>query len=133
MAYSEDFRKRAIEYMDEGHTSAELYEAFRLYPSRISEWRKLLKETGELKPRYRETRSSKIDMKKLEQELERNPDAYLHELAAIFGCTEQAIFYALKRIKITVKKTIYIRRKISGKTVFVPFSADGFYHGSRCQ
>lgn len=104
MAYSEDFRKRAIEYMDEGHTYEELYEAFKIYPSRVSEWRKLLKETGGLKPQYRETRSSKIDMRKLEQALERKPDAYLSELGAIFGCTEQAIFYALKRLKVTVKK-----------------------------
>jgi transposase len=43
-------------------------------------------------------------MKQLEQALERKPDAYLSELAAIFGCTEQAIFYALKRLKITGKK-----------------------------
>jgi transposase len=104
MAYSEDFRRRAIEYIDEGHTYDELYEAFKIYPSRISEWRKLLNKTGELKPQYRETRSSKIDMKQLEQVLERKPDAYLSELAAIFGCTEQAIFYALKRLKITNKK-----------------------------
>jgi transposase len=104
MAYSEDFRKRALEYMDEGHTYDELYEAFKIYPSRISQWRKLQKETGGLKPQYRETRSSKIDMKKLEQALERKPDAHLSELAAIFDCTGQAIFYALKRMKVTVKK-----------------------------
>ena len=104
MAYSEDYRKRALEYMDEGHTYEELYEAFKIYPSRISQWRKLQEKTGGLKPQYRETRSGKIDMKRLEQELERKPDAYLSELAAIFGCTDQAIFYALKRLKITVKK-----------------------------
>jgi transposase len=90
--------------MDEGHTYDELYEAFKIYPARISEWRKLLRETGGLKPKYRETRSIKRDMKQLEQALERKPDAYLSELAAIFGCTEQAIFYALKRLKITSKK-----------------------------
>ena len=104
MAYSEDFRKRALEYMDEGHTYDELYEAFKIYPSRISAWRKLQKETGGLKPQYRETRSSKIDMEKLKQALERKPDAYLSELAALFGCSDQAIFYALKRLKVTVKK-----------------------------
>ena len=102
--YSKDYRKAALEYMEKGHTKEELYETFGIYPSRITAWRKLLKETGDLTPQYRETRSSKIDMKKLEQALERKPDATLEELAKPFGCTESAVYYALKRLKITVKK-----------------------------
>ena len=104
MAYSIDFRERALEYMDEGHTYKELYEAFKIYPSAISKWRKLLEETGSLKPQYRETRSRKIDKEKLSRAAEEKPDAYLSELAKPFGCTEQAVFYALKKMKITVKK-----------------------------
>jgi transposase len=104
MAYSEDFRRIAIEYMDEGHTYKELYEAFKIYPSAIEDWRKLLKETGTLKPQYKETRKRKIDKAKLEEALERKPDAYLSELAKPFECTPQAVHYALEKIKITVKK-----------------------------
>jgi len=36
MAYSIDFRKKAIEYMEKGHTKEELFEAFGIYKSRIS-------------------------------------------------------------------------------------------------
>ena len=90
--------------MEKGHTKEELYEAFGIYPSRITAWRKLQKETGSLEPQYRETRSRKIDLKKLEQAVERKPDAQLSELAKIFDCTETAVFYALKKLKITVKK-----------------------------
>ena len=104
MAYSIDFRKKAIEFMDKGHTKEELYEAFGIYPSRITEWRKLLRETGELNPQYREMRSRKIDLKELEQALERKPDATLAELGKLFGCTESGVHYALKRMKITLKK-----------------------------
>jgi len=32
MAYSEDYRKRAIEYKDSGHTFGELREAFKIPP-----------------------------------------------------------------------------------------------------
>ena len=102
--YSIDFRKKAIEYMEKGHTKEELYEAFGIYPSRITEWRKLQKETGSLSPQYRKTRKRKIDLEKLEAALERKPDAYLSEFAAQFDCTETAIHYALKKIKATVKK-----------------------------
>ena len=104
MAYSIDYRKRAIEYMDEGHTEKELRTTFKIDPSTVRDWRKLLKETGTLKPQYRETRKRKIDSKKLEQALEKKPDATLPELAKQFNCTKQAIDAALKRLKITRKK-----------------------------
>jgi len=104
MAYSIDFRKRAIEYIDAGHTYKELYEAFKIYPSAIERWRKLLDKTGTLEPQYNETRTGKIDLSKLQKAVEERPDAYLSELAIQFNCTKQAIFYALKRLEITLKK-----------------------------
>jgi transposase len=104
MAYSIDFREKAIEYMDKGHTKEELYEAFGIYPSRISAWRRLQKETGVLEPQYRETRKRKIDIEELEQVLERKPDMTLPELAKQFNCTKQAIHAVLKKLKITRKK-----------------------------
>jgi transposase len=108
--YSIDFRKKAMEYWGKGHTKEELYEVFGIYPSRITAWRKLLRETGRLKAQYKETRESKIDMEKLTGAVERKPDATLGELAKIFRCTESAIFYALKRGKLTLKKNIQLQR-----------------------
>ena len=104
MAYSIDFRRRAIEYMNEGHTGEELHEAFKIFPSTVNAWRKLLEKTGSLEPQYPKERARKIDLEKLEQEIERNPDATLPELAIIFNCTKQAVFTALKKLKITYKK-----------------------------
>ena len=106
--YSIDYRKRAIEYMDEGHSQKELYEAFKIYPSTVNDWRKLLKETGELRPQYPKTRKGKIDLKKLEQEIERKPDITLAELALIFDCRAQSVHTAQKKLKITYKKNIHI-------------------------
>ena len=94
--------------MDAGHTGKELYEAFKIYPSAIERWRKLLNETGTLEPQYNETRTGKIDLSKLQKAVEERPDACLSELAIQFGCTKQGGFYALKRLEITVKKDIYI-------------------------
>ena len=106
MAYSEDFRRRAIEFMDEGHTGKELYEAFKIFPSTVYSWRKLLEKTNSLDPQYPKTRKGKIDLKKLEQALERKPDATLSELAKIFDCKKQSVFVALKKLKITYKKNL---------------------------
>src|SRR5262245_2218297 len=111
MAYSKDFRERAIAYMDEGHSYKQLYEAFKIYPSTIEDWRKLRAETGSLDPQYRKTRERKIDLEKLQQALEEKPDAYLSELAKPFNCTEQAVFYALKKLDITVKKKLIPTKK----------------------
>jgi len=111
MAYSVDFRRRAIEYMDAGHSGKELYEAFKIYPSAIARWRKLFEETGSLETQYNETRVGKIDLTKLQKAIEERPDAYLWELAIEFNCTKQAIFYALKRLKITLKKRPLPTRK----------------------
>ena len=108
MAYSKDFRKKAIEYMDAGHTQKELKEVFGIYPSEISKWRKLLAETGSLKPQYPKTRNRKIDKAKLVQEIERKPDATLSELALMFGCTKQSVDSALKKLKITYKKNVQV-------------------------
>ena len=102
MAYSIDFRKRAIDYMDEGHTGKELYEAFKIWPSSVTRWRELFEKTGSLKPEYRETRKRKIDLNELERALERKPDATLSELARVFDCTKQAIDAALKRLKMAL-------------------------------
>ena len=100
--------------MKEGHTYKELYESFKIYPSDIARWRKALEETGTLEPRYPKTRVGKIDLERLEQAIEETPDAYLSELAKEFGCTKQAVFMALKKLKITVKKRVlHTPRKVS--------------------
>ena len=104
MAYSIDFRKRAIEFMDEGHTEEELYEAFKIRATNVRRWRKLLEENGSLNPQYRETRCRKIDPEELKQALERKPDATLPELAKQFDCAKQSIDYRLKTLQITRKK-----------------------------
>jgi transposase len=104
MAYSIDYRKKAIEYWEKGCSKDELYDVFGIYPARIYEWKNHKEKTGSLKAQYPKTRKRKIDLEKLEQAVERKPDAYLSELAKEFDCTESAIFYALKRLKITVKK-----------------------------
>jgi len=104
MAYSVDFRRAAIEYWQSDHSKEELYEAFKIHPSRVYEWLRHEGKTGSLEPSYPERRTRKIDLEKLKQAVERKPDAYLAEFAKQFDCTEQAIFYALKKLDITVKK-----------------------------
>jgi len=114
MAYSMDYRKRAVEYKDAGHTFKELEEAFKIPPITYYDWKEKL-STGYYETKPKVERSRKIDKEKLRQAVADNPDAYLHELAAMFGCTPQAVFYMLIKLKITLKKRpLPMRKNLKG-------------------
>ena len=104
MAYSIDFRKKAVEYKDSGHTFAQLKEVFGITNKTYDDWKKLYNEQGSYAKRELNRSPKKIDIEELKQALKEKPDAYLRELAEPFGCTEQAVFYALEAHKITYKK-----------------------------
>ena len=47
MSYSKDYRKRTIEYRQEGHTLEETHQTFKVAISTIQRWEEQLKETGD--------------------------------------------------------------------------------------
>jgi transposase len=57
--------------------------------------------------RFRNKPATKIDMEFLVRDVELYPDAYQHERAERFGCSQRGIGYALKRLKISRKKTFF--------------------------
>ena len=107
MAYSIDYKKRAVEYKDSGHTFQELRETFGIPSITYYDWKKKL-ENGYYDTKPKRERFRKIDKEKLKQAAAENPDAYLYELAKMFGCTVQAIFYMLRKLKITLKKNLHL-------------------------
>jgi transposase len=104
MAYDKKFRKQAIAYKDGGHTFKELEEVFGIDSGRYYRWKELLETTGSLEDKKVCERKRKIDKDELKKALEEKPDIYLYELAKLFDCTVQAVFYALRKMKITYKK-----------------------------
>jgi len=101
--YSIDYRKRAVEYKQEGHTFKELKETFLISSETYYRWVQEY-ENGFPKPKTPRERSRKIDKQRLRQAVEEKPDAYLSELAELFDCTFQAVAKMLKTMKITLKK-----------------------------
>jgi transposase len=116
MSYDIKFRKRVLEFMDEGHTYAQAYEAFKIFPTVIVAWRKLLAKTGALEPQKYKHKPKKIDPEKLKKAIEKKPDSYLRELAAKFNCSISAIHKQLVKNNITYKKNIHVCRKIRRET-----------------
>jgi transposase len=104
MAYSIDYRKAAIEFKQDGHTFAQLKKVFKITSKTYYEWIELLETTGSLQFRNATERQRKIDVEKLKQAVEEQPDAYLRELAAKFDVSTTAIHRCLKKHKITYKK-----------------------------
>lgn len=104
MSYSEDFRKRTIEYRQEGNTLEKTSKTFKVSITTIRDWEKKLREEGNLKAKVPNRSFKKIDPEKLRKYIEEKPDAYLREIAQEFGCCISAVRKALKRLKITRKK-----------------------------
>ena len=60
-----------------------------------------------IKPKgWRKQRESKIDMKKLEEDVRNNPDAYQYERARRLGVSQTAVHFGLKRLGSHIKKTL---------------------------
>ena len=109
MAYDRKFREKVLKYISKGHTVQEAHAVFEAGTTTIHAWKKLQLETGSLEKRPLERTHKKIDPVELKAYLANHPDSFLREIAAHFNCTENAVFLAMKRLRITRKKNQRIR------------------------
>lgn len=103
MSYSKEYRKRTIEYLEEGHTWKETSRVFRITEATLNEWLKRYRETGSIET-YNKGYQGRIDKEKLAAYVKKHPDAYQTEIAKAFECTPAAICIALKKMGYTRKK-----------------------------
>lgn len=103
MAYSLDFRKQVFKVKNkEKLTFQETSDRFGITIRSLFRW------SNRLEPKLkRDKPATKVDMKKLAKDVKKNPDAYQYERADRLGVTQSAIFYALQRLGISVKKNAY--------------------------
>ena len=104
MSYDEKYRKRTLEYRQEGHTLEQTSKVFKVAIITIRKWEKQLREEGNLKKHAVKRPFRKIDPDKLREHIKSHPDDYLREIAEVFNCSESGIRKALKKLKITRKK-----------------------------
>jgi transposase-like protein len=120
MAYSIDYKRRAVAYKQEGHTFKQLREAFGIPSETYYDWKKKL-ESGYYEAKTKQERNRKIDKDLLRQAVAQQPDAYLSELAKQFDCTATAVFYALEKLNITRKKrSLPIRKNRKNNGLSMP-------------
>jgi len=104
MSYSKDTREMVMEYISKGHTHEEASRNLGVSKSSIIRWSKMLRETGSLADMERQRAPYKIQDADLKTFIAANPDAYFTEIAAHFGCSDEGIRRACKRLGITRKK-----------------------------
>lgn len=109
--YSVDLRERVLEYLESNNDKKIASQLFRVGIATIYRWVRQRSEKGHLQPHRREYVYRKLDYKCLAQYVTDHPDHFLSEIAEHFSVTEQAIFYALKKLKITRKKRIFSTKK----------------------
>ena len=100
MAYSLDLRQRVFFVKEKrGLTFKETSEIFSVDIRTLFRWQK------RLQPKMtRDKAATKVDMDALQEDLQDNPDHFQYERAQDYGVSQAAIFYALKRLKISRKK-----------------------------
>ena len=103
MAYSIDFIRMAVAYRQNGHTFAQLREAFDIPSATYYDWEAKL-NNGHFDITIKRTRRRKIDKEALKQAVAEKPDAFLKEYAEQFNCTPTAVYYAREKLNITRKK-----------------------------
>ena len=102
MTYSLDFRCRVLSLKEKQNlTFKQTSERFAVDIRTLFRWQKRLEpKTTKNKP------ATKIDMQALKEDVEKNPDRFQYERANDYGVSQAAIFYALKRLKVSRKKNV---------------------------
>ena len=102
MSYDKKFREAVLRHVEAGHTQEETRKLFGLGVNTITQWKGLKEETGGLSNRPLKRTWRKIDPEKLRADVAELPDDFNSERARRFGCSEEGIREALKKLKITL-------------------------------
>ncbi|TVZ25766.1 transposase [Gillisia sp. Hel_I_86] len=100
MGYSVDFRGQVFKIKQkEKLTFQEVSDRFGVPIRTLFRWQ------NRIEPKSKRNKpSTKIDMEALRKDVEDNPDHFQYERAKKFGVSQSAIYYALRRLKISYKK-----------------------------
>ncbi|CAF24285.1 IS630 transposase-related protein [Candidatus Protochlamydia amoebophila] len=110
MAYSKNLSQKALSYLEIGHSAEEVRLVFGIALRTVFNWLKR-QRNGCLEDKPRKRHPIKIDNDQLKNYIKKYPDSYFKELAKEFNVDPSSIFYACKRLKITLKKGLILQRK----------------------
>jgi len=109
MTYSLDLRKRVVGFVNEGGSKAEASRRFEVSLWCVNDWCK----RDDLAPAPHPMRHRKLDKEALRRHVQQYPDALLRERAEHFGVYINAIWYSMRKMKLTHKKSDALQREKS--------------------
>lgn len=107
-AYSEDLRKKAIDYILSGHSAAASAKKFDLSPSTVMNWYKRYREEGHYRAKFPPGKVGKASDSELCAYFDAHPEKTLVQLGEHFGLTDATICYHLKRLGYRYKKKRHV-------------------------
>lgn len=125
MTYSRDLRKQVLKSIANGMGIREASRFYGISLNTIMQWKRNSIET-----KKRQFKPLKVNDQALRDDVKQYPDAYQYERAQRLGVSPSAIGYALRRLKISVKKDLQTpKTKTRAKTAipheFAPLSKNG--------
>jgi len=106
MSYSIDLRERVIAFVEGIGSKVGASRLFKVSCRTVFTWIEKKRERGNLKIKLRDHKPYKIDEVALIAYMDKNQDHFLKQIAEHFHLTAPAIFYALRRLKISLKKSV---------------------------
>jgi transposase len=116
--YAQDLRDRILAAYDRGMQTAEIAKTFCVSPAWARRVKQTRREEGRTTPLpMGGIRVVKIDLKRLRELVDRQPDATIPELHERLGiaCSESAVGMALSRLGLTFKKRRSTRASRTGR------------------
>jgi transposase len=115
MTYSLDFRRKVLAVREKEQLSlAKVSKRFGLGLNTVMRWTKNITAKNK-----RNKPSLKIDMEALKHDIQKYPDAYQYERAKRLNVSKAAIWYALKRLRVSYKKNSTAPQGSSRKTLYI--------------
>lgn len=105
MVYSVDLREKAVSLVEKGKSKEEVAELLEIGIATLYRWLKKKTAGESLKPAKMSSFIRKIDPEMLVEYVKKHPDHTLMEMKQNLGFGISAIWYRLKQLKITLKKS----------------------------
>jgi transposase len=106
MLYSLDLRERVVEAVAKGENKRSVAKRYNVSRGTVHNW---LKRSTLLPNKAGPKKQHRLNVERLQAELEATPDAYLDELATRLGVSIATVYGGLKRLNVTRKKKNVVR------------------------
>ena len=116
-SYSQDFRKKVIEYVNKGNSCRSASIKFEISSNTVMNWHKRYKSEGNYLPRKVGGKKGRISEQDVVTYVNNNPNFILLEMGKHFGMSAPGALYWLRKLGFSYKKSLYLlgskRRKAS--------------------